>query len=86
MIYNSTDLVGHQIVREGFDSALGLLENVLDRKNPDMLTERHRTSRSRQFIFDGKIEVDMLVSPYWGEKPREFYQFLQEIDPRERSK
>ena len=81
-----TDLTGHQIVREGFDSALGLLERVLDRKNPHMLTDKDRTSRSRQFIFDRKIEVDMLVSPHWGEHPQELYQFLQKIDSRERSK
>ena len=81
----SVDLTGHQIVKEGFDSALGLLESVLDRKNPHMLSERHRTARSRQFKFEGKIEVDMLVSPYWGQKPQEFYQFLQEINPSKRS-
>jgi hypothetical protein len=82
----STDLVGNQIVREGFDSALDLLERFLDRKYPYMLTDKHRTSRSRQFTFDGMIEVDMLVSPYWGEHPRELYQFLQTINPMERSK
>ena len=86
IVNDSTDLVGHQIVREGFDSALDLLERYLDRKNPFMLTDKDRTSRSRQFTFDGMIEVDMLVSPYWGDHPRELYQFLQTINPGERSK
>jgi hypothetical protein len=79
------DLDGHKLVKEGFDSPLGLLEGILDRRNPDMLTDRHRAPRSRQFTFDGKIEVDMLVSPYWGEHPRELYKFLQEINPGKRS-
>ena len=38
-----------------------------------------------QYPYQGlKVEVDLLVSPFWGSRsPRDFYSFLQRI-PKER--
>jgi len=71
-------------VRDGFKQFLHIIERHLEKKLPSRIEERRTTSRSLQFKFDGYIEVDALVSPFWRE-PRLFYQFLQEILPAKRS-
>ena len=43
------------------------------------------THRSVQFTFKGKIEVDLLVSPYF-EKPKDFYEFLKSVHRDERDR
>ena len=59
------------------------MESFLDRKFPGKLSERNRTSRSLQFKFENKIDVDMLVSPFWRDR-HDLYRFLQGIEPRKR--
>lgn len=60
------------------DHWLDILQRFLDRKQPGKLSERNRTQISLQFRFDGKIDVDMLVSPLWS-CPGELYNFLTKI-------
>ena len=38
---------------------------------------KQMTKRSLQFTYKGKVDVDLLVSPYWEDKD-EFYTFLQD--------
>ena len=36
--------------------------------------------RSVQFSYKGILDVDLLVSPYWGDEPTQLYRFLQSVD------
>ena len=76
---------GSQILREGFDPLLDRLIRHLEREFPGQIFEIHRTVHSVQFKFENKIDVDMLVSPFWRE-PSAFYHFLETTNPRDRDK
>ena len=80
-----TGVEGSQILREGFDPLLDMLIQYLERRLPGQLFDKHRTAHSVKFKFKNKIDVDMLVSPYWRE-PSAFYHFLETISPRDRFK
>ena len=41
------------------------------------------TKRSVQFRYKDKVDVDLLVSPYWNSKD-EFYEFLRDEVPCDR--
>jgi len=69
-----------KVVQSGLEYWLRLLEHYLDRKHPGDLTHKTTTPYSRQFKFEGKINVDMLVSPFWQEHTQ-LYQFLETISP-----
>ncbi len=71
-----------EALSNGFHRWLRALENHLDRKNPGKLSQRKETPHSVQYRFDERIDVDMLISPFWRE-PSELYRFLQRI-PREK--
>ena len=60
------------------------MDGFLKRKFSGKLYEKNRTSRSLQFNFDKKIDVDMLVSPFWRDR-HDLYRFLQGINPGKRS-
>ena len=36
--------------------------------------------RSVQFSYKGILDVDLLVSPHWGDEPTQLYRFLQSAD------
>ena len=59
------------------------MERFLDRKFLGRISERDRSDWLLQYRFDDKIEVDMLVSPFWRDR-HDFYHFLQRIDPGKR--
>ena len=82
--WNGTALEGSDIIENGFEYWLSILVNFLDRKLPGSLTDINKTSRSLQFKFEYKIDVDMLVSPFYRE-PRTLYRFLQRIEPGQQS-
>ena len=66
------------------------LRHILDDIN-EMLQDRlhHRcrnvelTDHAVRFSFDGKLEVDLLPSPFWH-TPDTFYQDLKTVDRQER--
>ena len=74
---------GSQILQEGFDPLLDMLIKYLERRLPGQLFDKHRTVHSVQFKFENRIDVDMLVSPFWRE-PSAFYHFLGTISPKDR--
>ena len=80
---NDTALEGSDIIANGFDNWLKILVNLLKRKLPGSLTDINKTSKSLQFKFEDKIDVDMLVSPFYRE-PHTLYRFLQGIEPKKR--
>ena len=43
------------------------------------------TKRSVQFVYKGRVEVDLLVSPYW-ENQHKLYRFLQSLPQEKRSR
>lgn len=74
---------GHKIVQDGFGHWIDIVQQFLDRKLDGRIADRHRTIHSSQYKFDGRLDVDMLVSPFWRE-PDGLYQFLQSIAPGDR--
>ena len=80
---NGAALEGSDIIKNGFDYWLSILESFLNRNLPKSLTERKITSWLFQFKFEDKIDVDMLVSPFYRE-PHTLYRFLQGIEPGQR--
>ena len=76
-------LDGNDIVRNGFDHWINIVQRFLDRKLGCYISERHRTVHSSQFKYDRELDVDMLVSPFWRE-PSSLYSFLQKISPGDR--
>lgn len=61
------------------------METHLNRKNPRMLTNVDEKPHAISFSFNQRIDVDMLISPYWRE-PSELYKFLKDIPQSERFK
>ena len=61
------------------------MRNYLDKKLPSKLSERDQAPHAVQFKYDGRIDVDMLISPHWRE-PSELYRFLQSIPQGQRFK
>lgn len=43
------------------------------------------TPHAVQFEYGGKIDVDLLLSPYWSD-PHQLYKFLGQVPQAERSK
>lgn len=76
-------LDGQRIVKQGFDYWINIVQQFLDRKLGGKISEKHRTIHSSQYKYDGTLDVDMLVSPFWRE-PSGLYRFLQSIAPNDR--
>lgn len=81
-----TDVDPQEVCRNGFHGYLQVPEDYLDRKIPSKTSQKRRTAHSIQFLYDRKVDVDMLISPFWSE-PRKLYEFLETIpSQRERFK
>ena len=75
------DLTGHDVLGQGgnmFLYWLQKLDRFLEHHFRKSYVKTRMTHRSVQFTFKDKIEVDLLVSPYFG-KPKEFYEFLKSV-------
>jgi hypothetical protein len=59
------------------------MQRFLDRKLGDRISDKRRTVHSSQFKYDGVLDIDMLVSPFWRE-PSALYTFLQRIPQKDR--
>ena len=78
-----TDIIkssGFRYYLEQLDSFLstylGRDNYVQTRKDRDAL----QRGRSVQFSYKGILDVDLLVSPCWGDEPTQLYRFLQSAD------
>ena len=61
------------------------LVNYLDRINPGKLSGDEDLPHAIHFLFNGRIDVDLLISPFWRQ-PGDFYEFLQRIPQSKRFK
>lgn len=73
------DITGEMVLREGYHKWLNLLQTFLETK---FGADVRKTIHSVQFTFNGKIDVDLLVSPYWKDQ-QELYRFLNRV-PKDR--
>ena len=75
-----TDISGREVLQSGslFQKWLKMLHNFLCRKSG--YSFKKMTKRSIQFRYNRKVDVDLLVSPYWEDKD-EFYTFLRDEVP-----
>ena len=85
VVADYTGLTGQHVLENGLESWLTCVQQFLKDKLPGKITKRNRTFASLQFKFDGYINVDLLLSPFWRE-PNQYYTFLQRIDFKERMK
>ena len=65
----------------GFGKWLDKLQQFLETLRNVKITKR--TKYSVQFKYDGLIDVDLLVSPFWNNQD-EFYDFLRGVPQEER--
>ena len=68
-----------------FKKWLQKLDQFLELQLRTSYVKTRMTLRSVQFTFKDKIEVDLLVSPYF-EKPKDFYEFLKSVPHDERDR
>ena len=74
------DIKGRDVLysRSLFQPWLTKLHNFLRTKSGYSFKQMRK--HSLQFTYKGKVDVDLLVSPYWEDKD-EFYTFLQDEVP-----
>ena len=60
------------------DTWLNIVQRFLDWKLPANITERERTPHSFQFKYNMKLDVDLLVSPFWRDQ-HHLYEFLNSV-------
>ena len=79
------------VLKEGYGEWLDKLKGFIETEFGEVVTKT-RGDRSIQFTFKGKIDVDLLVSPYWEDKQKqdqdqhELYRFLNGIRKDKRKK
>ena len=78
----SLDISGREVLqsRSLFQPWLKKLHAFLQKK--EGYSFKKMTKRSVQFRYKDKVDVDLLVSPYWNNK-HEFYSFLRDEVPRD---
>lgn len=80
-----SDIDPHEVRDKGYTKWLDMLDSFLKETIASKYTYKRTTRFAVQFLYDGKIDVDLLVSPYWGEVPQPLYRFLEnEVRPKER--
>ena len=79
----NVDISGREVLRSAslFQPWLRKLHAFL--QNKQGYSFKKMTKRSVQFRYKDKVDVDLLVSPYWSNKD-EFYMFLRDEVPRDR--
>jgi hypothetical protein len=79
----SLDISGREVLETEslFQKWLRKLHAFLKKKQG--YSFKNMTKRSVQFRYKDKVDVDLLVSPYWNNKD-EFYMFLRDDVPRDR--
>ena len=74
-----------EVYHNGVHGWLSKLERHLDGNNPGKLTNKEKKPHAIKFEFDRRIDVDLLISPYWRECS-DLYRFLQRIPQGQRFK
>lgn len=82
LVIYSRDISGREVLRSAslFQPWLRKLHAFLQNKRG--YSFKKMTKRSVQFRYKDKVDVDLLVSPYWSNKD-EFYMFLRDEVPRD---
>ena len=68
------------------DNILDRLDVFLRRRLGDAYVYVDKTSFSLRFKLHGEIDVDLLPSPYWGEKPDAFHRYLEDKNDEDKMK
>ena len=71
------------MARYGIKSWLEKIDDFLKRTLGRKYEHQRNTPHAVQFKYDGKIDVDLLISPYWSSK-EDFYRFLKTLRPEKR--
>ena len=80
------DVTGQEILMQGgCNYWLEKLDTFLQQNCGSDYQKTGMTTRSVQFKFEGIIDVDLLLSPFWDNE-QQLYQFLKTISSRERSR
>ena len=81
----SLGLDGSKLIKEEnyLDTWLDIVQSFLDRKLPAKITDKDRTKYSFQFKYNMKLDVDLLVSPFWRDK-HDLYEFLNSVPEKKR--
>ena len=75
------DISQYTVRENGFQALLEKMKSFLQRS----LGGSYRlTPHAVQFKYDGKIDVDLLLSPYWSD-PHQLYKFLGQVPKVKRS-
>ena len=75
------DISQHTVRENGFRAWLEKMKSFLQRSFGGSYK---LTPHAVQFKYDGKIDVDLLLSPYWSD-PDQLYKFLGQIPEAKRS-
>ena len=71
--------VNQYTVRDnGYRAWLGKLQHFLQQSLGRKFKLDQLTPHAVQFEYDGKIDVDLLLSPYWSDQ-HQFYDFLRQV-------
>lgn len=78
-----SDVTGRQVLASKtlFQPWLNQIQSFLEKNR--WYQFKLKTTRSIQFSYKDKVDVDLLVIPYWDSKDQ-FYNFLSREVPRER--
>jgi len=66
------------VEENGYKALLNKLQAFLEQTLGRKFKYTNKTQHAVQFVYDGKIEVDLLLSPYWS-NPRLLYDFLRTV-------
>ena len=80
------DISPEVVVDIGVDNILNRLDIFLRKRLGDAYEYVKTTPFALQFKLHGEIDIDLLPSPYWGNEPDRFHQFLKDKEESVRRK
>lgn len=79
------DISQYKVRENGFRAWLEKVKSFLQQSLGRNFKLEQLTPHAVQFEYGGKIDVDLLLSPYWSD-PHQLYKFLGQVPQAERSK
>lgn len=83
---HQTDIDPDVVVDIGVDNLLDKMDRFLRRRLQMSYKFVRKTSFSLQFKFHNDIDVDLLLSPYWGENPDKLHRYLEDLKQKDKMK
>ena len=71
------------MIRHGYERWLTKLHLFLEETIPEKYHHSKTTPHAVQFVYKGRIDVDLLVSPFW-QSPEDLYRFLKSVRPKKK--